>query len=151
MEKDRCRGIVYLIVLCDHPSLVSVLFAILPSCYILNVFYYLYIVWPTPAPCSLSVAHAFDLTWCQTDQDFFYYWMTEQFVKQIVPAHPVMLLVDGHSSHYEPVNIQAASEQGIVVACLLYSCCAAFGCQLNPPIEVYWSEACSCKRIQAVL
>jgi len=45
MGKDPCRGAVYLIVLCDHPSLVSVLFAILlripTSCYILNVFYYL--------------------------------------------------------------------------------------------------------------
>ena len=29
MEKDLCRGAVYLIVLCDHPSLVSVLFAVL--------------------------------------------------------------------------------------------------------------------------
>jgi len=30
MEKDPCREAVYLIVLCDHPSLVSVL---LPFCY----------------------------------------------------------------------------------------------------------------------
>jgi len=40
-----------------------------------------------------------------TDQELFYYWTTELFVKQIPPARPVMLLVDGHSSHYEPVTI----------------------------------------------
>lgn len=37
-----------------------------------------------------------------TDQELFYYWLTELFVKQIPPARPVILLLDGHSSHYNP-------------------------------------------------
>ena len=53
-----------------------------------------------------------------TDQELFYYWLTELFVKQIPPARPVMLLVDGHSSHYEPESIRAAAEQSIIVFCL---------------------------------
>ena len=36
MEKDPCRGVVYLIVLCDHPSLVSVLFAVLLSLHLVT-------------------------------------------------------------------------------------------------------------------
>jgi len=36
MEKDPCRGAVYLIVLCDHPSLFSVLFAVLLSLLLLQ-------------------------------------------------------------------------------------------------------------------
>jgi len=36
MEKDPCRGAVYLIVLCDHPYLVSVLFAVLLSLYLVT-------------------------------------------------------------------------------------------------------------------
>ena len=31
MEKDLCRGVVYFTVLCDHPYLVSFLFAVLVS------------------------------------------------------------------------------------------------------------------------
>ena len=31
MEKDLCRGVVYFTVLCDHPYLVSLLFAVLVS------------------------------------------------------------------------------------------------------------------------
>ena len=36
MEKDHCRVFVYLIVLCDHPSLVSVLFAVLLSLHLVT-------------------------------------------------------------------------------------------------------------------
>ena len=36
MEKDPCRGAVYLIVLCYHPSLVSVLFAVLLSLHLVT-------------------------------------------------------------------------------------------------------------------
>ena len=36
-----------------------------------------------------------------TDQELFYYWLTEQFIKHIPPTRPVIQLVDGHSSHYE--------------------------------------------------
>jgi len=41
MEKDPCRGVVYLTVLRDHPYLVSLLFhsAIPTSCYIFDVLY----------------------------------------------------------------------------------------------------------------
>ena len=45
MEKDLCRGVVYFTVLCDHPYLVSLLFAVLVSLHPVtfsNVFYYLY-------------------------------------------------------------------------------------------------------------
>ena len=40
-----------------------------------------------------------------TDQELFYYWLIEQFVKHIPPTRPVILLVDGHSSHYEPESV----------------------------------------------
>ena len=54
-----------------------------------------------------------------TDQELFSYWMTDLFVKNIPPARPVMLLVDGHSSHYEPDTIRLAAQAGIVMLCLL--------------------------------
>ena len=51
MEQDLCRGVVYFTVLCDHPYLVSLLFAVLVSLHPVtfsNVFYYLYILGPGP-------------------------------------------------------------------------------------------------------
>ena len=45
MEQDLCRGVVYFTVLCDHPYLVSLLFAVLVSLHPVtfsNVFYYLH-------------------------------------------------------------------------------------------------------------
>ena len=53
-----------------------------------------------------------------TDQELFSYWMTDLFVKNIPPARPVILIVNGHSSHYEPDTIRVAAEAGIVMLCL---------------------------------
>ena len=36
MEKDPCRGVVYLTVLCDRPYLVSLLFAVLLSLHLVT-------------------------------------------------------------------------------------------------------------------
>ena len=47
MEQDLCRGVVYFTVLCDHPYLVSLLFAVLVSLHPVtfsNVFITCYIV-----------------------------------------------------------------------------------------------------------
>jgi len=38
MEKDSCRGAVYLTVLCDRPYLVSLLFAVLLSLHLVTFF-----------------------------------------------------------------------------------------------------------------
>ena len=80
-----------------------------------------------------------------TDQEMFFFWMTELFVKHIPPARPVLLLVDGHSSHYEPDTIRAAAEQGVIVFCLPPHCthiAQPLDVSFFRPLKVYWSEAC---------
>ena len=80
-----------------------------------------------------------------TDQELFFDWMTELFLEQIPPARPVMLLVDGHSSHYEPDTIQAAAEHGVVIFCLPPHCthvAQPLDVSFFRPLKVYWSEAC---------
>jgi hypothetical protein len=80
-----------------------------------------------------------------TDQELFFYWMTELFLEQIPPARPVMLLVDGHSSHYEPDTIKAAAEHGVVIFCLPPHCthvAQPLDVSFFRPLKVYWSEAC---------
>ena len=49
-----------------------------------------------------------------TDQELFFYWLNK-----LPLVHPVILLLDAHSSHYEPECIRAAADQGIIVFCLL--------------------------------
>ena len=75
-----------------------------------------------------------------TDQELFLYWMTELFLERIPPARPVMLLVDGHSSHYEPYTIKAAAEHGVDIFCLP-SHCTHLAQQLDVsffrPLKVY--------------
>ena len=80
-----------------------------------------------------------------TDQEMFFFWMTELFVKHIPPAHPVLLLVDGHSSRYEPDTIRAAAEQGVIVFCLPPHCthlAQPLDISFFRPLKVYRSEAC---------
>ena len=80
-----------------------------------------------------------------TDQEFLFYWMTELFLEYIPPACPVMLLLDGHSSHYEPDTTKAAAEHGVMIFCL-----PPHSTHVAQPLDVsffcllkaYWYEAC---------
>ena len=40
-----------------------------------------------------------------TDRVLFFSWLEEHFLAHAVPARPLLLLVDGHSSHYDPDSI----------------------------------------------
>ena len=54
--KKICRGIVYFTVLCDHPCLVSLLFAVLVSLHPVtfsNVFFYLFRSFFSSSACNL--------------------------------------------------------------------------------------------------
>jgi len=57
MEKDPCRGVVYLTVLCDHPYLVSLLFAVLLSLHLVTflTFFCCSIVVTLICYCTLAV------------------------------------------------------------------------------------------------
>ena len=66
-------------------------------------------------------------------------------LEQIPPACPVMLLVDDHSSHYEPDTIKAAAEHGVVIFCIPPHCthvAQPLDVSFFHPLKVYWSEAC---------
>ena len=79
-----------------------------------------------------------------TDQELFSFWMTQLFVKFIPPARPVLLLIDGHSSHYEPDTIKLAAEAEIVMLCLPpHSTHVVQPLDVNffRPLKVYWCEA----------
>ena len=45
-------------------------------------------------------------------------WLEELFLSHAVSGRPLLLLVDGHSSHYDPEAIKFAKELSIEVFCL---------------------------------
>ena len=49
---------------------------------------------------------------------FFYGWLTNHFIKQIPPEHPVLLLVNGHSTHIDVEVSKLCSQNGILLYCL---------------------------------
>ena len=80
-----------------------------------------------------------------TDQELFQLWFKNHFLKYAVPNHPLLLLLDGHSSHYEPSSIEFARENGIILFCLPPHTTqdsqpldtAVFG-----PLKRHWSDVC---------
>ena len=44
------------------------------------------------------------------DQGLFFGWLEEQFLVHAVPGRPLLLLVDGHSSHFDPKSIHFAGD-----------------------------------------
>lgn len=52
------------------------------------------------------------------DTDLFNMWFTEHFLAYAPPLRPLLLLLDGHSSHYQPQFVYRAAEEQIIVFCL---------------------------------
>ena len=79
------------------------------------------------------------------DQNLFFDWFSNHFLQHAVSSRPLLLMLDGHSSHYTLELVKVASENDVVIFCLpphttadsqpLDTSC--FG-----PLKVYWSEAC---------
>ena len=60
-----------------------------------------------------------------TDHELFFEWLSKQFIKNIPPSQPVLLLIDGHSSHYNLEAIKFAAENILfLLATPYHSCCS---------------------------
>lgn len=80
-----------------------------------------------------------------TDMELFRNWMTSLFIPNIPSARPVLLLIDGHSSHYEPETIRLAAKEGIIILCLpphTTHVSQPLDISFFRPLKVYWSEGC---------
>ncbi len=71
--------------------------------------------------------------------------LTQHFLVHAPPARPLLLLLDGHSTHYHPGIITKAAREQVIVVCLPPNTThllqpldkGAFG-----PLKVYWNQAC---------
>ena len=77
--------------------------------------------------------------------ELFSYWLKDLFLPSIPPARPVLLLLDGHSSHYEPNTIKYAASHGVVILCLpphTTHVAQPLDVSFFKPLKTYWSEVC---------
>ena len=54
-----------------------------------------------------------DKGWINTD--LFEEWLIEHFIEYAVPRCPLLLLLDGHSTHYPPAVVRFAKEHGVII------------------------------------
>ncbi len=52
------------------------------------------------------------------DSEIFECWFTNHFLVYVPPVRPILLLMDGHSSHFSPIFVNKAAEEQIIVFCL---------------------------------
>ena len=45
-------------------------------------------------------------------------WLSDHFLKYAVSGHPLLLLLDIHSTHYQPEVVHFAKEKNIIMLCL---------------------------------
>ena len=79
------------------------------------------------------------------DQELFHLWFTKHFLLYAPPARPLLLLMDGHSSHYCPATIRYAAEERVILFSLPPNTThlsqpldkGIFG-----PLKVAWRQVC---------
>ena len=79
------------------------------------------------------------------DQELFDGWFCHHFLRYAPPTRPILLLLDGHSSHYSPDTIHSAAEEQVIVFALPphtthLSQPLDRGC--FAPLKVAWREVC---------
>ena len=72
-------------------------------------------------------------------------WLTEHFLDYAVPQRPLLLLLDGHSTHYQPEVIRLAREKEIIILCLpLHTTheTQPLDCGVFSSLKSHWSAVC---------
>ena len=52
------------------------------------------------------------------DRDIFEAWFANHFLAYVPPVRPILLLMDGHSTHFSPLFVNRAADEDIIVFCL---------------------------------
>ena len=79
------------------------------------------------------------------DQKLFTEWLQKLFIPNIPSTRPVLLLLDGHSSHFNPEASKIAAEAEIIIFCLpLHTAHVAQPLDVSflGPLKQHWSKVC---------
>jgi len=52
------------------------------------------------------------------DAELFEGWLVKHLLKHAVAGRPLLLVLDGHSTHYQPETIKYAHDNGVIMMCL---------------------------------
>ena len=79
------------------------------------------------------------------DQELFTEWLQKLFIPSIPSTRPVLLLLDGHSSHFNPEAIKIAAEAEIILFCLpphTTHVAQPLDVSFFGPLKKHWSKVC---------
>ena len=79
------------------------------------------------------------------DSKLFKGWLSEHFLPIALGAHPLLLLLDGHSSHYQSELVSFAREYGIILFCLpphTTHDSQPLDASVFKPLKQNWQNAC---------
>jgi len=79
------------------------------------------------------------------DSELFSEWFLRHFLEYTPSPRPLVLLLDGHSSHYNPEFIRQACENGVIVFCLpphTTHVCQPLDVTCFHSLKTYWDQAC---------
>ena len=84
-----------------------------------------------------------DSGWITTE--LFESWLCEHFLKHAVSERPLLLLLDGHSTHYQPRLIRYARDNQIILLCLPPHTtheAQPLDCTVFSPLKAQWRAVC---------
>lgn len=79
------------------------------------------------------------------DSELFQQWFACHFLKHAPSARPLLLLLDGHSSHYQPEFVKMAAKAQVIIFCLPPHTTHVAQPLDNGPfgaLKAHWKEAC---------
>jgi len=79
------------------------------------------------------------------DTELFELWFKHHFLAYVPPTRPLLLLIDGHSSHFQPGFVKKAAEEQVIVFRLpppYHSPHSALDKGCFGPLKMYWREEC---------
>ena len=79
------------------------------------------------------------------DAELFKLWLEKHFLKHAVSARPLLLLLDGHSSHYRPDTIELARQHDIIMFCLpphTTHACQPLDVSVYRSLKSHWTDVC---------
>ena len=89
-----------------------------------------------------NITSYFDL-WI--DQELFHFRLQDHFLTHAGSHRPLLLLLDGHSSHFSPATIRFAKKNDVAMFCLPPHTtheCQPLDCSLFGPLKVHWKQEC---------
>ena len=79
------------------------------------------------------------------NSELFELWFLHHFLPHAPAARPLLLLLDGHSSHYNPAVIRKAAQEKVILFCLpTHSSHETQPLDKGPfaPLKIHWREVC---------